>query len=79
MADAPANAVKADAAIVAFYPEIASINATLDSLASAGRKVFRQYLEDTDHGPAIEAKINSDLTGLGYQVTRKSDYVQVSF
>lgn len=79
MADAPANGVIADAAIVAFYPEIANIETFLGTLAAAGRKRYVVTLEDTDHGPAIEAKINLDLTGLGYSVSRKSDTVTIAF
>jgi hypothetical protein len=79
MATALVNDTAADAAIVAMYPEIVGIEATMDALAAAGRKVFTQYLEDCDHGPAIEDKINLDLTGLGYRVKRSKETVTVSF
>lgn len=79
MADALANDVIANAFIVSQYPEIATIGALMDSLASVGRKVFVQYLEDEDHGPALECKIKEDLNGLGYKIIRKSDRITVSF
>ena len=79
MADANTNSNTADAAIVAFYPEIVGIVATLDSLAAVGRKVFKVFLEDTDHGPAIKADLDTTLDGLGYTVLKKTDYVQISF
>ena len=79
MANATDNDVTANAAIVALYPEIAGIPATMDALAVLGRKVFTVILDDCDHGPALEDSLNTTLSGQGYKVIRKQDRVTVSF
>lgn len=78
MATCAENKVTADAFVVTLYPEITNITTFMDSLATLGRLVFVVTLEDPDHGPALEDKLNADLTGLGYSVTRKESTVTIA-
>ena len=68
MATCAINKVLSDAFIVTLYPEIAGIEAFMDSLAALGRSVFVVTLDDNDHASAVKAQLDSDLTGLGYTV-----------
>jgi len=78
MATCAENKVTADAYIVGLYPEIVGLVAFMDSIAALGRLMFVITLDDDDHGSAIKAECDSQLTGLGYSVTHKGSTVIIA-
>lgn len=78
MATCTDNKLIADSFIITLYPEIADIDVFMDTIAALGRLVYVITLDDKDHGPAVKANIDTQLTGLGYTVTLKETTVTIS-
>lgn len=77
MATCAENKVIADTFIVTLYPEIVGLVAFMDSIAALGRLSYTVTLDDPDHGDAVKADCESQLTGLGYTVTKSATAVTV--
>lgn len=77
MATCAENKVIADAFIVTLYPEIVGLAAFMDSIAALGRLVYTVTLDDPDHGDAVKADCESQLTGLGYTINKTATSVVI--
>ena len=78
MATCAENKTTADAFIVTLYPEIVGLSVFMDTIAALGRLMFTVTLDDKDHGPAIAAECESQLTGTGYKINRTEMTVVIS-
>jgi len=69
MATKADNCITSSAFVNTFYPELTGIVTTLDGMAAVGRTSYTITLETDTHWHAVKAKLELDLSGLGYSVT----------
>ena len=79
MANGDINKAAAVVAAVAQYPELAGLEATLDSLAAQGRTEWSLRTQSTDHATMIEEHVNTTLKDKKYAISKSVNTITVSW